>query len=170
MRVFLNILKEIGIAILLGLLVAGVAALLFYNRIPFSKQIPESINYVNIDKNDYNVRGDVEDMANATETYVSKVSELRYYELIKYILPGRHRPFGSINGVTDLPTEYVGQISAGSSSGDADLGGLEDGGASDLGDEDLDPNDPMLMLDQGQKELGYGSMDSSKLQTESEGQ
>ena len=110
METFKKVLIEIGIAILLILAVAAVAAILFYNKIPFSKQIPESINYTNIDKNEYNVRGDVEDIANDTETFASKASELRYYELIKLVLPGRHRPFGSINGATDLPSEYVGQV------------------------------------------------------------
>ena len=109
MEIFKKVLKEIGIAILLCLIVAGISAILFYDKIPFAKQIPESINYTNIDKNDYNVRGDVEDIANATETFVSKSSELRYYELIKYVLPGRHRPFGSINSGTDIPSEYVGK-------------------------------------------------------------
>ncbi|MBQ9266708.1 MAG: hypothetical protein IJ217_00215 [Clostridia bacterium] len=112
METFKKVLKEIGIALLLLLLVAAVAAILFVDKIPFSKQIPESIHYTNIDKNDYNVRGDVEDIANDTVTFMSKASELKYYELIKLVLPGRHRPFGSINSGTDIPSEYVSGATA----------------------------------------------------------
>ena len=161
MEIFIRILKEIGIAILLGLVVAGVAALLFYDKIPYSKQIPESINYVNIDKNEYSVRGDVENKANATETYMSKASELRYYELIKYVLPGRHRPFGSITGSSDLPSEYVGQTVD-----VANNGNLGEADASDNGEE---PNagtnnysDPASAMEDALSEQSYGDIDTSQ--------
>ena len=162
MRIFLNILKEIGIAILLGLVVALAAALLFWNQIPFSKQIPESINYVNIDKSEYDVRGDVEDKANDTETYVSKSSELRYYELIKYVLPGRYRPFGSITSGSDLPSEYVGQTSTTVVDYYVD---------SDVpSDDDEESNtgsyssDPASVMEDALREQSYGEIDTSRLQ------
>lgn len=123
MEIFKKVLKEIGIAFILILVIAGVAVIAFYKQIPFAKQIPESINYTSIDKTKYDVRGDVENVKNDTETYMSSAKELRYYELIKLVLPGRVYPFGSINSGTDLPSEYVN----GSSVSNPSQSGSEDG-------------------------------------------
>ncbi len=169
MEVFLKILKEIGIAILLGLLVAAVAAIVFIDKIPFSKKIPESINYTNINKNDYDVRGDVEDKENPTETYVSNASQLKQYEFIKYILPGRYRPFGGTKSVTDIPSEYYvdgNTVTIVETPVEENAG--EEGGELENGSEGTteDSKEPADLIEQGLTEQGYGEIDTSRLKGE----
>ncbi len=127
MEIFKKVLKEVGIALILILVIASVAVIAFYKQIPFAKQIPESINYTSIDKSEYEVRGDVEDTRNDTETYMSSAKELRYYELVKLVLPGRIYPFGSINSGTDLPSESVSGTSVSNSSQSSSNGGNASG-------------------------------------------
>lgn len=134
MEIFKKVLKEIGIAFILILVIAGVAIFAFYDKIPFARQIPESVKYSAIDRNDYSVSGDVENIKNDTETYMSSSKELRYYELIKLVLPGRIYPFGSINAGTDIPTEYVNQ-SSGQTTTTAEAEKLEQGEEVETNDE-----------------------------------
>lgn len=107
MQIFMRILKELGIALLFLLLILAVLAFAFYDKVPFGKQIPESIKYTNINKDDYKPKGDVEDKANATQTYETSTSQLESYLTEKIVSPGRFDPFNPINSVSDVPTEKI---------------------------------------------------------------
>lgn len=108
MQVFKRILKELGIAILFLLLILGVLAFAFYDKVPFGREVPDSIDYTNIDKSKYDVRGDVEDRASATQTYQTSVGQLESYLTEKIVSPGRFEPFAPVDSVSDVPNERVG--------------------------------------------------------------
>lgn len=108
MQVFKRILKELGIAILFLLLILGVLAFAFYDKVPFSREVPDSIDYTNIEKSKYDVRGDVEEQKNATQTYQTSVGQLESYLTEKIVSPGRFEPFAPVNSVSDIPNERVG--------------------------------------------------------------
>ena len=107
MRLFMKIMKELGIALLFVLVILGVLAVAFHNRVPYGKEVPESINYVNIEKSNFDVRGDVEDKANATLTYQTSAKQLESYLTEKIVSPGRFAPFDATNSVSDVPSEVV---------------------------------------------------------------
>ena len=107
MQIFMRILKELGIALLFLLLILGVLAFAFYDKVPFGTKVPEPIDYANINRDDYNVRGNVEDQANATQTYETSTSQLEEYLTEKIVSPGRFDPFNPIESVSDVPTEIV---------------------------------------------------------------
>ena len=107
MQIFMRILKELGIALLFLLLILGVLAFAFYDKVPFGTKVPEPIDYANINRDDYNVRGNVENQANATQTYETSTSQLEEYLTEKIVSPGRFDPFNPIESVSDVPTEIV---------------------------------------------------------------
>lgn len=107
MQIFMRILKELGIALLFLLLILGVLAFAFYDKVPFGTKVPEPIDYANINKEDYSVRGNLEDQANATQTYETSSSQLESYLTEKIVSPGRFDPFNQIQSVSDIPSETV---------------------------------------------------------------
>ncbi len=156
MEIFKRVLKEIGISCILILVIGAVIVVAFYNKIPFSKQIPESIHYSKINRNEYSVRGDVENTTSETETFMSSAQELRYYELIKLVLPGKINPFSSIGGETDIPTEKVS--------------GTVSGYVPPVDEGNMQPsdyyNDPVQgIMDSVDDTVNAGSIDPSRLNT-----
>ncbi|MBR4111259.1 MAG: hypothetical protein IKK43_06220 [Clostridia bacterium] len=114
MQIFMRILKELGIALLFLLLILGALAFAFYDKVPFGKKVPDSVKYTRINKDDYNVRGNVEDQASATQTFETSSSQLESYLTEKIVSPGRFDPFNPIESVSDIPTETViGSLSGG---------------------------------------------------------
>lgn len=108
MDVFLRILKEIGIAIVALILVSLVVWLLFRNHLPFLGQdIPDPIDYVQINKSDFNIEGDIEDETNPTLTYEATDGQLDGLESGRYVSTGGPNPFTSNSSESDVPSEMV---------------------------------------------------------------
>lgn len=108
MQIFLKILKETGIAILILALVALVVWLIFRNELPFLDQdIPDAIEYTEINKNDFDIRGDIEDETDPTVVYQASASQMTDYESGRYVSTGGPNPFVSNNADPDVPSEKV---------------------------------------------------------------
>lgn len=107
MQIFTRILKELGIAILFMLLILAILAFAFRDKVPYGTKVPDSIDYANIDKKDYDVRGDVEDKTNPTQTYQTSTAQLEAYLTEKIVSPGRFAPFDPIDSVPDVPSETI---------------------------------------------------------------
>lgn len=107
MQIFKRILKELGIALLFLLLILAVLAFVFYDKVPFAKQVPEPVDYANINRDDYKARGDLEEQANATQVFETSSSQLEEYLTEKIVSPGRFDPFNPINSVSDIPSDIV---------------------------------------------------------------
>ncbi len=108
MQVFLRILKETGIALVVLILVSLVVWLLFQKQLPFlGQEIPEPIEYAEINRADFDITGDIEDETNPTQTYEATISQLNGYELERYVSTGLPNPFSSNNAEPDVPTERV---------------------------------------------------------------
>ena len=120
MPIFLRILKELGIAMLFLLLILGVIAFVFYDKVPLGKVIPESVKYTKIDQAQYSVNGEgVEDKAAATQTYETSPSQLEEYLTEKIVNPGRFEPFSPVTSEPDIPSERVGTVVTGEENGDS---------------------------------------------------
>lgn len=121
----LKILTEIGISIVILVAVSAIVVIILYNKIPYGKIVPEPINYQNIDQQEYTVRGDVEELKNATATYESNLKDLQHYEVEGQVDLGRTNPFSIIESEnSDLPTEKIGN--AGSNENTENVGNTED--------------------------------------------
>lgn len=109
MPIFLRILKELGIALLFLLLILGVIAFVFYDKVPLGKVIPDSVKYTKIDQTQFKVTGEgIEDKKAATQTYETSASHLEEYLTEKIVNPGRFEPFSPITSEPDIPSERVG--------------------------------------------------------------
>lgn len=108
MQIFLRILKETGIAILVLVLVGAAIWFLFQKQLPFlGQEIPEPIEYAEINKADFDIKGDIEDETNPTQTYEATTNHLDGYEANRYVSTGLPNPFSSNNAEPDVPTERV---------------------------------------------------------------
>lgn len=108
MQIFLRILKETGIAIIVLALVSLVVWLLFQKQLPFLGQdIPDAVEYAEINVEDYNTVGDIEDETNPTQVYEATNEQLTGYETDRYISTGLINPFSSNTATPDVPSERV---------------------------------------------------------------
>jgi len=108
MQIFLRILKETGIAIIVLALVSLVIWLLFQKQLPFLGQdIPDAVEYAEINVEDYNTVGDIEDETNPTQVYEATNEQLTGYETDRYISTGLINPFSSNTATPDVPSERV---------------------------------------------------------------
>lgn len=108
MEIFLRILKEIGIAIVALILVSLVVWLLFKNHVPFLGQdIPDPIDYVQINKSDFDIKGDIESETNPTLTYEATDGQLEGLESGRYVSTGGPNPFTADSSESDVPSEMV---------------------------------------------------------------
>lgn len=122
MQIFLRILKETGIAIVVLGLVTLVIWLLFNNQLPFLGQaIPEPVEYVEIDRADYDIEGSIEDETNPTQVFEPTNEQLKGFLTEMYISTGAPNPFTSEQAEPDVPSERVtitNTANGGSSSND----------------------------------------------------
>ena len=108
MQIFLRILKETGIAIVVLMLVALVVWVLFKEQLPFlGQEIPESIEYVEINKSDFDIEGDIESETNPTQTYEATNEQLNGFVSDRIISTGLPNPFNSNSAEADVPSERV---------------------------------------------------------------
>ena len=108
MQVFLRILKETGIAIVVLMLVALVVWFLFKEQLPFLGQdIPDPVEYTEINKSDFDIKGDIESETNPTLTYEATNEQLNGLITDRIISTGLPNPFNSNNAEADVPSERV---------------------------------------------------------------
>ena len=108
MEIFLRILKEIGIAMVALILVSLLVWLLFKNHVPFLGQdIPDPIDYVQINKSDFDIKGDIESETNPTLIYEATDGQLDGLESGRYVSTGGPNPFTSNSSESDVPSEMV---------------------------------------------------------------
>lgn len=109
MKILLNILKEIGIAIVITVILAAVAFVAFKDKIPYGKQIPEGEKYVKADANEYSVASSnrLESVNKITVTHEIVPIQITNAESEVRIQTGKQTPFGEIDSDSDLPTEKV---------------------------------------------------------------
>lgn len=120
MQVFLRILKETAIAIVLLGLVVLVVWLLFQKQIPFiNGEIPEAIDYAEINLKDFDIQGDIEDETNPTQTFAVTQEQSKSFETDRYVATGTPNPFTSASTTSDVPTERVTIINSANGSSSA---------------------------------------------------
>lgn len=107
MKVFLRILKELGIALVLLLMVLAVIVFTFYDKVPFGVEVPDAISYTSVDKADYVVSGNLENATADTKVYFSTSGDLQNMETEKIVIPGSAHPFKNVSSESDLPSERV---------------------------------------------------------------
>lgn len=123
MQIFLRILKETGIAIVALALVTLIVWLLFNEQLPFlGRTIPNPIDYAEINREDFDITGDIEDETNPTQTYEPTNEQLNGYITDRYISTGAPNPFTSNNAEPDVPSERV-TIENSANSGTSEIGG-----------------------------------------------
>lgn len=110
-KIFLNVLKEIGIA--LGILVILAAALViaFKDQLPYDEKIRQGEEYVKANiKEEYSVSSSdrVSEVTAVTVTHEADSNQITDAENEVRIQTGKYTPFGSISNTSDLPTEKVG--------------------------------------------------------------
>lgn len=109
MKILLNILKEIGIAIVIVIILAAVAFVAFKDKIPYGKQIPEGDKYVQADSKEYSASSNnrLENIKQITVTHEIVPIQITNAESEVRIQTGKKTPFGDIDSSSDLPTEKV---------------------------------------------------------------
>ncbi len=131
MKILLNILKEIGIALVMIVILAAVAFIAFKDKIPYNKDIPKGDKYVQADSKEYSAASNnrLENIKQITVTHETEPVQITNAENEVRVQTGKATPFGDIDSESDLPTERVNGIASmttgGTSStdttGDADL-------------------------------------------------
>lgn len=109
MKILLNILKEIGIAIVIIVVLAAVAFVAFKDRIPYGKVIPEGDKYVQADSKEYSAASNnrLENVKQITVTHETEPIQITNAENDVRMQTGKATPFGDIDSNSDLPTEKV---------------------------------------------------------------
>lgn len=110
MQIFLRILKEVGIAIVILILLLVGGFMLFRSQIPFlSSDIPAPVKYAGIDAADFQIVGSYEDETDDTKAYQATNTNLRGLESERKIQTGAPNPFvvTSVEEESDMPTETV---------------------------------------------------------------
>ena len=109
MKILLNILKEIGIAIVMIVILAAVAFIAFKDKIPYGKEIPKGDKYVQADSKEYSASSNnrLENIKQITVTHETEPIQITNAENDVRMQTGKATPFGDIGSNSDLPTEKV---------------------------------------------------------------
>lgn len=114
-KVLLTILKEIGIALLILVILCAAIVLAFRDQLPFDEEIREAEEYKKINLAEYKAASG--DRTSGLEvvviTHKADSNQITEAENIDRIQTGKYTPFGSIDSTSDLPTEMVGSNSSG---------------------------------------------------------
>lgn len=107
MQIAKRIFKEIGIALLFLILIVGILVIAFYEKVPFGKDVPEPKEYTAVDRTQYSVNGNIEDMQNPTLIYQTTARDIQTMDTEKIVSPGKIGIFSPTTGVSNIPTERV---------------------------------------------------------------
>ena len=109
-KVLLGILREIGIAVVIFVIVTAGMVFVFKDQLPFDAVVPSGEQYVQVNMKDYSVTSTdrISEINAVTITHEANQGQIIAAENEVRIQTGKYTPFGSINGTTDLPTERVG--------------------------------------------------------------
>ncbi len=108
--VLLKILKEIGIAVIILVVLAGVTVLAFKDQLPYDEVIREGDAYEKADLKNYSVSSSdrISEVEAITVTHEANGNQIIQAENDVRIQTGKETPFGTIGNNTDLPSEKVG--------------------------------------------------------------
>lgn len=109
MKILLNILKEIGIAIVIIVILAAVVFVAFKDKIPYGMEIPKGDKYVQADSKEYSAASNnrLENIKQITVTHETEPIQITNAENDVRMQTGKATPFGDIDSNSDLPTEKV---------------------------------------------------------------
>lgn len=109
MKILLNILKEIGIAIVIIVILAAVVFVAFKDKIPYGMEIPKGDKYVQADSKEYSAASNnrLENIKQITVTHETEPIQITNAENDVRMQTGKATPFGDISSNSDLPTEKV---------------------------------------------------------------
>lgn len=111
MKIFLNILKEIGIGIVIVVVLLGVTVLAFRKQLPYDEEIREAEEYTKVNIKQYSASSSNDRTEGVTATTIvheADSSQIVEAESEVRIQTGKNTPFGSISGTSNLPTEKIG--------------------------------------------------------------
>ena len=109
MKILLNILKEIGIAIVIIVILVAVVFIAFKDKIPYGMEIPKGDKYVQADSKEYSAASNnrLENIKPITVTHETEPIQITNAENDVRMQTGKATPFGDIDSNSDLPTEKV---------------------------------------------------------------
>ena len=109
MKILLNILKEVGIAIVIIVILAAVVFIAFKDKIPYGMEIPKGDKYVQADSKEYSAASNnrLENIKQITVTHETEPIQITNAENDVRMQTGKATPFGDIDSNSDLPTEKV---------------------------------------------------------------
>lgn len=104
------ILKEIGIALVMLVILGAVTVGVFYDKIPFGKEIPKGEEYAKVNKEEYSVSSHdrLAEVKAITVTHEANGNQITQAENDVRLSSGKYTPFGTISGTSDLPSEKIG--------------------------------------------------------------
>ena len=102
MKILLNILKEIGIAIVIIVILAAVVFVAFKDKIPYGMEIPKGDKYVQADSKEYSAASNnrLENIKQITVTHETEPIQITNAENDVRMQTGKATPFGTINMTT----------------------------------------------------------------------
>lgn len=101
--------KEIGIALAMIVILCAVAVVVFYNQVPYSKEIPKGEEYAKVNISEYDFTQDrLEGIEAVTVTHEANGNQITQAENDVRLTTGKYTPFGTISSTTDLPSEKIG--------------------------------------------------------------
>ena len=157
-KIILNILKEIGIAIGILVILAAVVVVTFKDQLPYDEEIRQGDEYVQANLKEYSVSSSdrLLDVKAITITHEADSSQIVEAENEVRVQTGKYTPFGNIDGNSDLPTETVG----------VNIGAEDNSSTSTSGTtnsvDDLDypsTDDPIKQIEKEQSESSESAAD-----------
>lgn len=109
-KIFLNILREVGIALGILVVLLAVTVIAFKDQLPFDDKVPSGEEYVKANLKTYSVSS-TDRLAEVNKikiTHETNSGQIIDAENEVRILTGKYTPFGTIDSITDLPSERVG--------------------------------------------------------------
>lgn len=101
--------KEIGIALAMIVILCAVAVAVFYNQVPYAKEIPKGTEYAQINVSEYDfTQNRLEGIEAVTVTHEANENQITQAENDVRLTTGKYTPFGTIDGTSDLPSEKIG--------------------------------------------------------------
>lgn len=151
MKIFLGILKEIGIFIAVLLVLAGAIVIAFKDQLPYEDVIKKGEEYVKADLKEYSVTSSdrIAEVDAVRITHKTNSSQIVEAENDVRIQTGKYTPFGNISGTSNLPTEMVGVTSG---SGDEAVSNNKNKGESENELQYPETDDPVKELEKEQSE------------------